>query len=178
MLKCHQVIIHAFHFFCPVTVCIRVPRKRFTLKAKLLANLGQLIAATVDIIPFDLLFLTGNALMFPVPRSFIQPFCGLSPCMGNFWQQKKCQKYATFTYGNFRHLRTNLNNVCFYPDWECTKINHFPRLPPLLLSPVGVSPTVLPQSACYRSRRRQIRTGGLNIISPAEYILPHHGFCQ
>ena len=42
----------------------------------------------------------------------------------HFPETKKCQKYATFTYGNFRHLRTNLNNVCFYPDWECTKINY------------------------------------------------------
>ena len=66
MLKCHQVIIHALHVFCPVTVCIRILGKRLTLKAKLLADLSQLIAAAVDIIPFDLLFLTGNTLLLPV----------------------------------------------------------------------------------------------------------------
>lgn len=66
MLKCHQVIIHAFHVFCPVTVCIRILGKRLTLKAKLLADLRKLIAATVDIILFDLLFLTGNTLLLPV----------------------------------------------------------------------------------------------------------------
>lgn len=54
----------------------------------------------------------------------------------------------------------------------------FPRLPPPPLSQVGVLPTVLPRSACCRSRRKQIRTGGLSIIFPVECILPHHGFCQ
>lgn len=60
----NQVIIHAFHVFCPVTVCIRIPGKRLTLKAKLLADLGKLIAATVDIIPLDLLFSQGIRCFF------------------------------------------------------------------------------------------------------------------
>ena len=46
MAKCHQVIIHAFHIFRPVTVCIRIPGKRFTLKSKLLTALRQLITDT------------------------------------------------------------------------------------------------------------------------------------
>ena len=52
----------------------------------------------------------------------------------------------------------------------------FPRLPPPLLSPAGVLPTVLPWSACYRSRRRQIRTAGWGTACPEELSSQPRGY--
>lgn len=59
---------------------------------------------------------------------------GVFPILSSpFWVSKifvikKCQKNATFKDGNSLTLITNLNNVCFYPYWECTKINYKMRV--------------------------------------------------
>ena len=65
-LQTYKIIVHSLHILRPVTVLIRIPGQGFPRKFQFPADTGKLFTSPLDILPFDLFFLTQDSCMSPV----------------------------------------------------------------------------------------------------------------